>query len=548
MKRAFVIFLVALLFCSAMPSFAEEDWLKPYDEPVTVRFGRCSDVPNFPEGENLGSNGYTQWLKEQFNLQFEGEWVLSDRTDYSTRITLAMSSNSLVDVFEVVDLIQLRQLIDGGMVADLTEAIESDSSDLLKAIIESDGGMDVYFGPNVRGSDGAIYAFPCNAPGYEFTLIWIRQDWLDALGLETPTTWAALEETAQAFVDNKMAGDQTVGIEMMNTLEDTYCSAGSPGPVFWRYGAYPNNWIVDEETGDFVYGSVQPEMKQALAYLHELYGKGLIDPEFATKNWTESLIAGRSGIVFGAWWIGAWPLNSVKTNDPNAQWVPTLIYDDNGTYNAVAPSVETESMYWVVRKGFEHPDVLVKMANIAAEQQNLFGIEEFDLYEKHIPHEVDTYYSNVGYKMDYHVWPIDMKLRMYDQLIHLEKVWTKLVEDVQNGMEIPTFATESFDGKLIVDYMNGVDQSGQGLHVYTKTLALQLLAANRDRISTRQLYTAPITPTMEMAWTNLSDMESQTFVRIVMGELPVDAFDEFVSNWYAQGGSMIDDEVNAIMK
>lgn len=137
---------------------------------------------------------------------------------------------------------------------------------------------------------------------------------------------------------------------------------------------------------------------------------------------------------------------------------------------------------------------------------------------------------------------------MYDQLIHLEKVWTKLVEDVQNGMEIPTFATESFDGKLIVDYMNGVDQSGQGLHVYTKTLALQLLAANRDRISTRQLYTAPITPTMEMAWTNLSDMESQTFVRIVMGELPVDAFDEFVSNWYAQGGSMIVDEVNAIMK
>ena len=36
--------------------------------------------------------------------------------------------------------------------------------------------------------------------------------------------------------------------------------------------------------------------------------------------------------------------------------------------------------------------------------------------------------------------------------------------------------------------------------------------SNRDRISTRQLYTAPITPTMEMAWTNLSDMESQTFV------------------------------------
>ena len=111
-----------------------------------------------------------------------------------------------MDVFEVVDLIQLRQLIDGGMVADLTEAIESDSSDLLKAIIESDGGMDVYFGPNVRGSDGAIYAFPCNAPGYEFTLIWIRQDWLDALGFETPTTWAALEGDGAGFCGQQNGG------------------------------------------------------------------------------------------------------------------------------------------------------------------------------------------------------------------------------------------------------------------------------------------------------------------------------------------------------
>lgn len=548
MKRAFIMILVTLLLCSMLPASAQEAWMEPYSETVTAKFGRTAASPNFPEGEDITQSACSDWIEEQFNLKFESEWLITDSTDYNTKITLAMASNSLADIFEVRDLIQLRQLIDGGMVADLTEVIENSSSDLLKGIIESAGGMDAYFGANVRGEDGKIYAFPCNAPGYEFTLVWVRQDWLDELNLEMPTTWEALEATAQAFVDNKMGGDQTVGIEMMNNLQDVYCTAGSPGPMFWRYGAYPNNWLFDEETGEYVYGSVQPEVKQALAYMNELYEKGLIDAEFATKNWTESLISGRSGIVFGAWWIGAWPLNSVKANEPDAEWVPTLIYDENGIYNAVAPSVETESMYWVVRKDFEQPDALVKMANIAAEQQNLFGVEGFDSYEKHIPLEVDTHYSNIGYVMDYHIWPIDMKLRMYDQLISLEKVWTKLVEDVQNGLEIPTFATESFDGKLIVDYMNGDDESGQGLHVYTKTLALQLLANNAEKINARQLYTAPITSTMELAWTNLQDMESQTFVKIVMGELPIDAFDEFVNNWNAQGGSMIVDEVNEVMK
>ena len=114
-----------------------------------------------------------------------------------------------------------------------------------------------------------------------------------------------------------MAGDQTVGIEMMNTLEDTYCSAGSPGPVFWRYGAYPNNWIVDEETGDFVYGSVEPEMKQALAYLHELYGKGLIDPEFATKNWTEKSDRGTFG--HRVWCMVDWRVAAEQREDKRSE-------------------------------------------------------------------------------------------------------------------------------------------------------------------------------------------------------------------------------------
>lgn len=176
MKRAMIMLLAAMLFCSMLPASAQEAWMEPYSETVTATFGRMTASPTFPEGEDITHSACTDWIEEQFNLKFQSEWLITDSNDYNTKITLAMASNSLVDIFEVRDLIQLRQLIDGGLVADLTDAIENNSSDLLKGIIESNGGMDAYFGPNVRGDDGKIYAFPCNAPGYEFSLVWVRQD------------------------------------------------------------------------------------------------------------------------------------------------------------------------------------------------------------------------------------------------------------------------------------------------------------------------------------------------------------------------------------
>ena len=50
---------------------------------------------------------------------------------------------------------------------------------------------------------------------------------------------------------------------------------------FAARGAFPMNWI--EKDGQVVYGSVQPEMKQALAELSAMYKEGLIDKQFAVR-------------------------------------------------------------------------------------------------------------------------------------------------------------------------------------------------------------------------------------------------------------------------
>ena len=43
----------------------------------------------------------------------------------------------------------------------------------------------------------------------------------------------------------------------------------------------------------------------------------------------------------------------------------------------------------------------------------------------------------------------------------------------------------------------------------------------------------------------LDKLEEETFVKIIMGTESIDAFDTFVDNWYANGGTEITEEVNA---
>ena len=46
-------------------------------------------------------------------------------------------------------------------------------------------------------------------------------------------------------------------------------------------------------------------------------------------------------------------------------------------------------------------------------------------------------------------------------------------------------------------------------------------------------------------WANLEKLENEMMVQIIMGEKPVDYFDEFVTQWNALGGQAITDEINA---
>ena len=54
------------------------------------------------------------------------------------------------------------------------------------------------------------------------------------------------------------------------------------------------------------------------------------------------------------------------------------------------------------------------------------------------------------------------------------------------------------------------------------------------------------TETMERKWTNLKKKKDETFLKIIIGEEPIEAFDTFVEEWNAEGGAEITEEVQAL--
>ena len=52
------------------------------------------------------------------------------------------------------------------------------------------------------------------------------------------------------------------------------------------------------------------------------------------------------------------------------------------------------------------------------------------------------------------------------------------------------------------------------------------------------------TETMTSRMSTLEDLQDEVFIKIILGEESIDAFDKFVSDFYALGGEAITKDVN----
>ncbi len=537
-----------------------EGYWKKYDPVITLTQNFQEDslqVEQVPDGMSFDDNYWTAWSKETYGIEWKSKWISTSEADNEQKINLALVSDDLPDVI-VAKASQMKNLIDAGKVRPLDELIEQYGTPLVKYVLETveSTGTSV-FAPFSK--DGTLYALPPLQDIWAtvWSNNWIRQDILTELGMEIPETVEDLETIIEAYkkvnpegIALVLSAGNATNISGMQTITDAY-------------GAYPGHWLVNDDN-ELVYGSIQPEMREALQKLNEWYQKGWLDTEFVVKDTekaNEAVVQGNA-INFYHSWSAVWsPLPDMLANNPEAKMIaygPLKGNDKSG--NVVMNNLyNNDSKCYAINVNCEHPEAVIYMFNVFMdnyyrnnEEMRTLMKEEyqyemmFEPYEIQQPTNLDTAETPAQYTYDYpedigggvlNGYGMQFGLKMNQGPTELLDQYYKMSE-VEEGIRDESELTE-LDITEKEKYTQPTDRWDS---------LLSSVRLYKEMEENGQVlfdgYAGSLTDTMQEKNAYLQKLELETFTNIIMGQVPIEEFDTFVDNWKKTGGDDITAEVN----
>jgi|GEM_PF-1001439 hypothetical protein len=260
-------------------------------KPEPLKFVFFTMVDAIPPAED---NFMKKWYLENKNVDIEWQGMGADTTKITEKVNMWIASGDVPDYInylvwpDSVDL--LNKMGDAGLVAPMDEWID-------KYPTFSRTYSKVYNDNFFRNKkDGKLYGIPncgisVDAPN-EFQDFgpMIREDWLKAVGMNSPKTKDELFNVLTAFKEK---------IPNVNGKKIIPLSCDSVGINTWfplSFGC--NDKIINNNTYSFDFAS--PEMDEYLMYMNKLYRAGLVDKEMFIQK-SEQFIAkvqeGRVGYV-----------------------------------------------------------------------------------------------------------------------------------------------------------------------------------------------------------------------------------------------------------
>lgn len=255
------------------------------DEPVTLTYFNADDTNAAIITNDWNDNEFYQEMERRTGVHLDFETVSS--ADYQTNFNLMIASGKLADLIYVGASYYAEGVdaaIDDGYFLDLTDKVEEYMPNY-NAIRTSDIQYEL-LSTTDSGRLGAVYELRQSKQG-PWLGLWIRQDWLDDLGLDTPVTFDDYHEVLTAFKEEKGATAPLI----LNW-------SGSDGEFGTMSGGLNvlNSWQLDE-TGKVNFGPYMDAWKEYVTIMHQWYEEGLIDPDFMA---TDERTADMAKVVTGA--------------------------------------------------------------------------------------------------------------------------------------------------------------------------------------------------------------------------------------------------------
>lgn len=475
-----------------------------------------SDPARKSAAENIWIDAYRDYLNIEVDLT-----AAEDENSLNALVNTAMANGTLPDVM-VVGKEMFYSLMENEVLADISGAYETYTSTYGRQLSEviatdSDALTTVTF-------DDAMYGIPrTRTKAGDSMMLWVRQDWLDEVGMEVPETIDEMTEVARAFKKAGLGGKNTIGIGIDSTVGGF---SGIDGFIA-AYGAVVDTWM-QQEDGSYVYANTTEEMKDALVALAGLYEEGLLASDFAVSDtFGEDVANGVTGMIYHAPWYGVSGIRSSYMNDEDAEWTVTVIPTLDGE-NVLQWGDGSIEDFIVVNKDCEHPEAVLKMLEL-----------EFHLYYEPTPEEAAKYFiSGDGVNL----W----EYRVFKQMQRADQNYYKaelIVEEIANDTPVEdTQEVIKSNYEQVVKGLEG-DQEYKGA-VDSWLYAFPIFKEKKlDLDMVRYGYNGPITDTMSLYQTTIDEALESAALKVIMGE-DISIYEKAIETWYQSGGQQITEEVN----
>ncbi|MGI5936996.1 MAG: extracellular solute-binding protein [Oscillospiraceae bacterium] len=208
-------------------------------------------------GIHIVSRGVMPWVAaDEFNIMIAAE----EYTDF-----IAQFGSLYTQGYD--------HAIEEGVIHDLKDLIPTCAPDWLRALDAYEDGVKAC---NTEGGHMPEISSIAKVPNRVENGLWIRADWLEKLGLDRPVTYDDLEEALLGFKTE--FGSK--GILMMGTgvMGDNWLASGF-GINAYQVVGFLSEYAFYQVENEVRHGWVQPEFKDYLTLMNKWYNMGLIHPD-----------------------------------------------------------------------------------------------------------------------------------------------------------------------------------------------------------------------------------------------------------------------------
>jgi putative aldouronate transport system substrate-binding protein len=352
------------------------------------------------------------------------------------------------------------------------------------------------------------------------TGVW-RMDMLETNGIyNLPLTLDDMENAFEAICYND-GGEHSSIYGMTGDIQNHYSTFSE---IFGAFGVLPFNWITND-TGEVIWGGVDPRSKEALKLLHSWFEKGYIHPDFKVDKWysqgVNKFLNGKTAYVNYASSV----LNFDRDNQsslvsmieykyPEAKVVasppPLGKNGESGTHVWGAGSL---SMVVFGKHLANNPEKIIRILKVM--ESNLVNDK---LYRK-------TKYGEQGIHWDWNKNEGGIKF--------LPPYETKDARRAEGLIDcVPFLSNNAFlspagSPDYFSKYISGNEKSW-------------LKKNCRPEWGRSDIFrTATNIKDADLYMDDLIELQQVAYVQIITGKKPIEYFDEFVEKWYDSGGDVM---------